>query len=97
MHNKSLTKKEKDFLTNYISITNNFYGLHRIHKSKQIKNAVERQKSEYIEIPNPSDLKFRPIVAGRSCRTSRLSKLIDILLQPFFLNKKAILWTTKIF
>ena len=35
---------------------------------------------------NPSDLKFRPIVAGPSCPTSRLSKLIDILLQPF-LNK----------
>ena len=86
MHNKSLTKKEKEFLTNHISKTSNFYGLPKRHKSKQIKNAVETQKSEYIEIPNPSDLKFRPFVAGPSCTTSRLSKLIDILLQPF-LNK----------
>ena len=31
IHNKSLTKKEKDFLTNYISITSNFYGLPKIH------------------------------------------------------------------
>ena len=84
MHNKSLTKKEKEFLTNHISKTSNFYGLPKIHKSKQIKNAVEIQK--YTEILNPSDLKFRPIVAGPSCPTSRPSKLIDILLQPF-LNK----------
>ena len=45
IHNKSLTKKEKDFL-NYISITSNFYGLPRIHKSKLIKNAIETPKSE---------------------------------------------------
>ena len=86
MHNKSLTKKEKDFLTNYISKTSNFNGLPKIHKSKQIKTAVETQKSENIEIPNPSVLKFRSIVAGSSSPTSRFSKLIDILLQSF-LNK----------
>ena len=51
-----------------------------------MKNAVKSQKSEYIEIPNPSDLKFRPIVVVPSCSTNRLSKLINILLQPF-LNK----------
>ena len=67
-------------------MTSNFYGLPKINKSKQIKNAGETQKSEYIEIPNPSDLKFTPIVAGPSCPTSKISKLIDILLQPF-LNK----------
>ena len=37
-------------------------------------------------IPNPKDLKFRPIVVGRSFPTSRLSQLTDILLKPF-LNK----------
>ena len=83
IHNKPPTKKEKDFLTNYTPITSNFYELPKIHKSKQIKNAVVTQKSEYIEIPNPNDLKFRPIAAGPSFPTSRLSKLIDILLQPF--------------
>ena len=88
IHNKSLTKKENDISTNYIPITSNF-GLPKIHKSKQIKNAVETQKSEYLEIPNPGDLKFRPIVAGLSCPTSRLSKLIDILLQPFLKKIKS--------
>ena len=43
------------------------------------KKAIETQKSEYIIIPNASDLKFRPIVAGT---TNRHSKLIDILQQP---------------
>ena len=86
IHNKSQTKKEKDFLTNYNSITSNFNGLPKIHNSKQIKKTVETQKSEYIENPNPSDLKSRLIAADLLCPTSRLSKLIDILLQPF-LNK----------
>ena len=65
-----------------------------MHKSKQIKNTIETQKFKYIEIPNHNDLKFRPIVAGLSCLTSKLNKLIDILLQPFLNKKKAILGTT---
>ena len=32
------------------------------YKSKQIIIAVETQKSKGIDIPKPSDLKFRPIV-----------------------------------
>ena len=47
MHHKSQTKKEKD-LTNHISITSNFYGQPKIHKSKQMKNTWETQKLEYI-------------------------------------------------
>ena len=61
------------------------YILDTIHKSKQIKkkkNTVETQKSQYIENPKPSDLKFRPIVAGPSCSSGRLKKFIDIFLQP---------------
>ena len=32
---------------------------------------------------DPDDLRFRPIVAGTNCETSRLSSLLDILLKPF--------------
>ena len=67
--------KQKEFV-NYIPITRNIYGQREIHKSKQIKNAVETQKSEYIEIPNLNDLKFRPIITSPFCPTKRLSKLI---------------------
>ena len=48
------------------------------------KNKCRRNtKIRIYETPNPSDFKFRPIVARPSCLTNRLSKLIDILLQPF--------------
>ena len=38
---------------------------------------------EYLELLDPEDLTFRPIVAGPACETHRLSNLIDILLKPF--------------
>ncbi len=54
---KTLTKKEKHFLTNYIPKTSNFYGLprfnkkrstptqtHRIHCCKKIKKKVKRER-----------------------------------------------------
>ena len=80
-NNETLTKKENDFRTNYIPKTSIFYGQPKIYKSKKIKKkAVETQKSEYIEIPDSSDLKFRPIPAGPSFPTNRLRKLVDFLL-----------------
>ena len=82
-HDKTLTKKEKDFLTKFNCKTSNFYGLPKIHKSKEIKNAIKTQNKEYIEIANPRDLKFRPIIAGPANPTHRISNLVDLLLQPF--------------
>ena len=79
----TLTQKEIDFITKFQSKTSNFYGLPKIHKSIEIQNKIITQNSEYIQILNPSDLKFRPIVAGPSCPTHRISNLMDILLQPF--------------
>ena len=48
-----------------------------------MKKVIETQKSEYMEIPDPSDLKFRPIVEGPSWPQNRVRKLTDILLQLF--------------
>ena len=42
--NETLNRKRKDFLFNYIPKTSNFYGL-TIHKSKEIKISVEREKN----------------------------------------------------
>lgn len=78
-----LTPKELDFVTKFQSKTSNFYGLPKLHKSIEIQNAITAQNSEYIRILNPTDLTFRPIVAGPTCPTHRISNLIDILLQPF--------------
>ena len=36
-----------------------------------------------MELKAPESLSFRPIVAGPTCETHRLSNLIDILLQPY--------------
>ena len=33
-HEKELTKKEYDYLWNFVCKTSNFYGLPKIHKSK---------------------------------------------------------------
>lgn len=58
------------------------YGLPKIHKSKELKDGMEKINSSYIKLPQPGDLKLRPIVAGPSCPTQRLSNLIDIILKP---------------
>ena len=80
-HSHCLKPEEIDYVTNFEMKESNLYGLPKIHKSQIIKNAITQQNSDYISIPNPSDLKFRPIVAGPVCPTSRLSHLIDILLK----------------
>ncbi|MCG7874810.1 MAG: GIY-YIG nuclease family protein [Candidatus Thiodiazotropha endolucinida] len=80
---KNLTKNEIDFLLKFDSKTSTFYGLPKIHKSKIIHDACNIHKSEYVEVLNPDDLQFRPIVAGPRCETSHLSSLLDVLLKPF--------------
>lgn len=82
-YERSLTKDEIKFLTNFEYKTSLFYGLPKVHKSHSIIKAIEEGNSDYIFVPNPSDLKMRPIVAGPACPTHRLSHLMDILLQPF--------------
>ena len=79
-----MTEKEFDYLLNFEVKTSNFYGLPKVHKSKQINEKCKSANSGYVEIPDKiSDLKLRPIVAGPSCHTHRLSNLIDILLRPY--------------
>ena len=85
----NLTQKEKDFLLNFEHKDSQFYGLPKIHKSSEIIDAIERQNKQYIKISRPTDLKFRPIVAGPSCATHRLSNLVDILMKPFLQHTKS--------
>ena len=82
-HNTELTTKELDYLTNFECKTSNFYGLPKIHKSKEINDACTASMSKYVKIKPPDNLTFRPIVAGPTCETHRLSNLLDILLQPY--------------
>ena len=80
---EELTDKERDYLKNYNTKMSNIYGLPKIHKSGIISKAIKSQRRIVITCPDPTDLKFRPIVAGPSCPTSRLSHLIHLLLKPF--------------
>ena len=89
-----LTKKDYDYLTNFECKQSNFYGLPKVPKCLDIKEACKNAKSNYEEINAPNDLKFRPIVAGPACETHRLSELIDILLRPFTKHVKSYVWDT---
>ena len=76
-----LKPEESDYITKFHMKESNLYGLPKIHKSKIIKEAINKQNSEYITAKDPSDLKFRPIVAGPISATSRISELVDCILK----------------
>lgn len=75
-------KKEIDYIQHFTYKTSNFYGLPKIHKSPTIQSAIQEQKSQYVKLPPPDDLKLRPIVAGPKSPTHRLSNCLDIILKP---------------
>ncbi len=82
-YKNNLTQNEIDYIKNFESKTSNIYGLPKVHKSKTIQDAIKSSDNDNIvEIKSPCDLKFRPIVAGPVCPTSRLSSFVDILIKP---------------
>lgn len=82
-YQSNLTEKELDYLENFEIKTSLFYGLPKVHKSKIISDKCKHTNSSYVEVSDVTDLKLRPIVAGPSCMTHRLSNLLDILLRPY--------------
>ena len=76
------TDKEREYITKFQCKTSNFYGLPKIHKSKAIEEKVKEAQDFYLHRPNPKDFKLRPIVAGPTCETHRISNFLDILLKP---------------
>ena len=79
-----MTKKEFDYLQNFEVKTSNFHGFSKVHKSKQIHEKCKLTKSGYVEITEKvHDLKLRPIIAGSSCHTHRLSNLLNIPSRKF--------------
>ena len=71
-----------DYLLNFERKPSNFYGLPKVHKSDQIRNACDQFDTHFVQVENVTNFKFRPIVAEPACKTYRLSNLIDILLRP---------------
>ena len=52
-------------------------------KAKQLMKKCKYTDSSYVEVRDVTDLKLRPVVAGPSCLTHRLSNVLDILVRPF--------------
>ena len=77
-----LTKKEIAYLTNFKFTSSQFYCLPKIHKSEIIKNVINSEDSEYIQVHHPDDLKGRSVSGGPESPTQRSSNLIGILLKP---------------
>ena len=73
-----LLKEEENFLSKISFSSRKFYGLPKVHKSEIIQEAIQVKNSEYVKIYEPSDLTFRPNVAGRNCPTRRLSNLQSV-------------------
>lgn len=88
-HCDELTDDEQKYLVEFEVKTSNFYGLPKVHKSKNIIDSLNNASQNVVECKNPSDLKFRPIVAGPACPTHRLSNFIDILLRPYIKHVKS--------
>ena len=82
-YGQKLTAKETAYLLSFNIKTSNFYGLPKIHKSQTIKDECKISGSTYISVASPADLTIRPIVAGPTCETHRISNLLDILLKPY--------------
>lgn len=82
-YGQQLTEKETKYLLSFNIKTSNFYGLPKIHKSQTIKDKCKISESTYINVTSPDDLTIRPIVAGPTCETHRISSLLDILLKPY--------------
>ena len=81
-HSKCMTRGELKFLKEFVIRESQFYGLPKVHKSNSIKSTCETTTTPDVTIPDVMDLKLRPIIAGTSCLTNRLSNFLDTLLKP---------------
>ena len=58
-HKHCLKEEEIDFILKVECKGSSLYGLPRVHKSREIKSAVDYLQSEYVNAPlPPGDLKF---------------------------------------
>lgn len=79
-----LNKEEIKVINNHASSLANIYGLPKIHKSNILLEASRNNStSSVINIPNPDDLKFRPIISCQNCPTTKLCEVLSNLLKPF--------------
>ena len=56
--------------------------LPKLHKSKRIKEVIQKQQCEYINIEENIIAEARPIVAGPVYHTSNISGTLHIIMEP---------------
>ena len=88
-HSKCLTNPEIEYCTDFEDKCSNFHVLPKIHKNKEIIEAVSKSDSVYIEMDPPNDLKARPIVAATNNSTSKISELLEKILSPLVKNLRS--------
>ena len=76
-----LTNNEYDFLTKRCQKISNFYMLPKLHKTKEIKEIIEKKPSEYIQTDEDILTEGRPIVAGPVFHTSGISKILHYIIE----------------
>ena len=84
-----LTEDEIDYLIKFERKESNFYGLPKIHKSKEISEQCKTNENTYIEISVTEAMNFRPTATGPENEINRLSHFIDILLNPMVKHVKS--------
>ena len=88
-HSKCLTKKEIDYVNSYEWKTSELYCLPKVHKCKNILEAIPENIGDVLHLVDPPDLKGRPIVAAWSASTLPLSELLEKILKPIVLTQKS--------
>ena len=81
-----LLKPEADYIENFNHNLAHMYLNPKVHKSEEIISHINQSKSTTITAPEPKDLPFRPIISGTRCPLSRLSSLVNCLLEPFLIK-----------
>ena len=69
----NITKIEFDYLTE-LRLNQVFYGLPKIHESKEINDACFISNDNNVDIDAPENLTLRPTIAGPVCETHILNK-----------------------
>ncbi len=62
-----------------------------MHKSGQISEECNKAVAAYVAISDVNDLKLRPIIAGPTCQTHRLSDFLDLILKPYTKTREKLL------
>ena len=88
IHKDCLTKKEIDYITNYVWESSNFYIRPKVHKCKSLLERINILNEEIIIMEDPGDLTGRPIVAGTNSPTRHLSDLVSMILKPLAPTQK---------